>query len=874
MIGSSIGPYHILRELGAGGMGEVYLAEDERLRRKVALKSISRDEVPSPDMKKRLLREARIVAKLNHPNIAAIYDVIEAKDRSCIVMEYVEGEALSGLMQRGRLPYIDALRIGMQVCTALMEAHSHGVVHRDLKPANIRLTPEGKVKVLDFGLAVVSDLKIDGIQGIPPSTASTLETGKMAGTPAYMAPEQILAKEVDQRSDIYSTGVLLFEMLTGQLPFKGDNLMELALAVLTKPAPEVSSLDPSLPVELNSLVGRAMAKAPEDRYSSAGELRQEIGRILAAITGTGEVSGVSTEEERTTVPPSHVWRWRQRKTAILSAVAGLAILVVLMIYSNPWRARKAAPIAARSPIVVVLPFTNLSGDPSKAHICAGISTSLTIALARLNGVRTISSGVVDDFVRKYGRNPSRIAKELDATMVVDGGVQESGGRLRITASLVRPDGSIEWPYEDTVGLSEIFTLQARLAEGLGAHLTSRLTEVSRQLLAKPLTTDVVAFEDYSRGMEYIERRDVPGNLQLAVDAFRRAVARDPKFSAAHAALGEACWLLYFQTKQQQWVDKSREAILEALRLDPEQSEVRLSLAQLLQGTGRADEALAELRKVIALQPDNDDAHRLIGQILSDRAQFSAAITEFNEAIRLRPGFWTNHMSLATAYFKAGRLAEAARSYLKVTELQPDNAWAFGNLGVAYMELGDNRRALVSLEKSIGITPDAYTYANLGTVRYWQGDFEEAARATQAAIKLLPDEAWIHRNLGDAYARLGRHQEAEGSYAEAVRLSEELLRVNPKDSYARAKLALYQAKLGRRQEAKRNAEEALKMGAEDKDVLYSKAVVHCLLGETEPAIATLRLALEHGYSRFDMKKDDDLAILRPLPAYEKLLNEAP
>jgi len=874
LIGSSIGPYHILRELGAGGMGEVYLAEDERLRRKVALKSISRDEVPSPDMKKRLLREARIVAKLNHPNIAAIYDVIEAKDRSCIVMEYVEGEALSGLMQRGRLPYIDALRIGMQVCTALMEAHSHGVVHRDLKPANIRLTPEGKVKVLDFGLAIVSDLKIDGIQGIPPSTASTLETGKMAGTPAYMAPEQILAKEVDQRSDIYSTGVLLFEMLTGQLPFKGDNLMELALAVLTKPAPEVSSLDPSLPVELNSLVGRAMAKAPEDRYSSAGELRQEIGRILAAITGTGEVSGVSTEEERTTVPPSHVWRWRQRKTAILSAVAGLAILVVLMIYSNPWRARKAAPIAARSPIVVVLPFTNLSGDPSKAHICAGISTSLTIALARLNGVRTISSGVVDDFVRKYGRNPSRIAKELDATMVVDGGVQESGGRLRITASLVRPDGSIEWPYEDTVGLSEIFTLQARLAEGLGAHLTSRLTEVSRQLLAKPLTTDVVAFEDYSRGMEYIERRDVPGNLQLAVDAFRRAVARDPKFSAAHAALGEACWLLYFQTKQQQWVDKSREAILEALRLDPEQSEVRLSLAQLLQGTGRADEALAELRKVIALQPDNDDAHRLIGQILSDRAQFSAAITEFNEAIRLRPGFWTNHMSLATAYFKAGRLAEAARSYLKVTELQPDNAWAFGNLGVAYMELGDNRRALVSLEKSIGITPDAYTYANLGTVRYWQGDFEEAARATQAAIKLLPDEAWIHRNLGDAYARLGRHQEAEGSYAEAVRLSEELLRVNPKDSYARAKLALYQAKLGRRQEAKRNAEEALKMGAEDKDVLYSKAVVHCLLGETEPAIATLRLALEHGYSRFDMKKDDDLAILRPLPAYEKLLNEAP
>jgi tetratricopeptide (TPR) repeat protein/TolB-like protein len=728
--------------------------------------------------------------------------------------------------------------------------------------------------VLDFGLAKVSPLKIDGIQGTPCTTASTLEAGKMVGTPVYMAPEQILAKEVDQRSDIYGTGVLLFEMLTGQLPFKGDNLMELALAVLTKPAPEVTAIDPTLPVELNSLVGRAIAKAPEDRYSSAGELRQEIGRVLAEITGTGEAAAGTTQEERTTVPPSHAWPWRRHKTVMLSAAVGLAILAALMFYWNPWRARKTAPIPARSQIVVVLPFANLSGDPSKEHICAGISTSLTIALARLSGVRTISSSVVDDYVRKYGRNPTRIAKDLDATLVVDGGVQESGGRLRIIASLVRPDGSIECPYEDTATLSEIFPLQARLAQGLGTHLASRLTEVSRQLLAKPLTTDEVAFEDYSRGREYMERRDVPGKLQLAVDAFRRAVARDPKFAAAYAALGEASWLLYFQTRQQPWVDRAKEAILEALRLDPQQSEVRLSLAQLLKGTGRTDEALAELRRVVAVQPDNDDAHRLMGQILSDRAQVDAAIIEFNEAIRLRPGFWTNYMSLATAYFKAGRLQEAARSYLRVTELQPDNAWAFGNLGVTYMELGANRRAIESLEKSLAITPDAYTFANLGTVRYWQGDFEGAARATQDAIKLLPDEAWIHRNLGDIYARLGKRQQAEASYEEAVRLSERLLRVNPKDGYARAKLALYQAKLGRLQEAKRNVEEALKLAPDDKDVLYSKAVVHCLTGETELAIAALRSALEHGYSRFDMKKDDDLSLLRPLPAYNKLLSEEP
>ena len=868
MIGSSVGPYLVVQEIGSGAMGEVYLATDERLGRKVALKSLRGRDLASPATRKRLLHEARTAARLNHPNIAAIYDVIDARERSCIVMEYVEGETLSDRIKRGRVPVDEALYIGSQICAALTEAHSHGVIHRDLKPANIRLTPDGKVKVLDFGLAKVKELTIDGLRVSSLNTAASMETAKIVGTPSYMSPEQLLAKDVDQRTDIYSLGVVLFELLTGRPPFQRGNLMDHAMAVLTQPAPLICTIDPALPAELNRIVARAMARDAQDRYSSASELSRDLGRTLAAVPDGLEEVAQETGEPVATIPSSSSRRlWPRTAALVFTAIA--LFLAAFLYYPKPWREHLPPTAAGRPPIVIVLPFSNLSGDPAKAYIGAGIAASLTNSLARLPGVGIVAGGVVEEYVRKRGRNPTRIAKDLDATIVVDGGVQESGGRIHLTASLVRPDGSIEWPYDDVAESSEIFPMQTRLAEGVGSHLESQLTETSRRLLAKPLTGNLDAFQDYSKGRAYLERLDVAGNITNAIKHFRNAVESDPGFAAAHAGLGEAYWQQYQETKKAQWVDKAKESIYEALRLDPDQSAVRVSLAQLLKGTGRPDDAMAELRSVIKSQPKNDDAHRLAGKILSDKGNFNAAIDEFNQAISLRPDYWSNHSALASAYYKAGRFDDAASSFYRVTELQPDNAWGFLNLGNTYLLLGDIPRALKNLEKSLAIEPDAYAYGSVGTIHYWEGEYKRAADAYEQAIRLLPNEAWLHRNLGDAYAHLGQPKEATASYTEAVRLSLEQVRVNARDAGVLAKLALYEAKLGRMDDAKHHASQALKLQPKDKDVLYCRAVVHCLAGQNSDAITMLKLALEHGYSSFEMKRDDDLAVLRSMPAFQSL-----
>jgi len=368
-----VGPYRILEPLGAGAMGVVFLAEDARLSRRVALKTLSGERSRTPEARRKLLREARTAAQLTHPNVAAIYDVVESVDSIHIVMEYVQGETLAARLRRGPLPVEEATAIGIQLADALSKAHSMGVIHRDLKPANVILKPDGQVKVLDFGLATVFASHRDGDD--PSTNGSLSQEGRVSGTPGYVAPEAFLGHPRDARSDIYSLGVMLFELVTGRRPFTGQDMIAVGMAALTGPTPRASDLNPRLPPDLSAAIGRAMMREPEQRFASALELAEALRAadvVAAAPTRAVSLAGISIHP-----PPLRYWMPVAGLLLAASAVGFFAI-------------GRPPPAAATTAVVAVLPLLNATGDPSGADLAAGIADVLISTLGQVPGVTMVS----------------------------------------------------------------------------------------------------------------------------------------------------------------------------------------------------------------------------------------------------------------------------------------------------------------------------------------------------------------------------------------------------------------------------------------------------------------------------------------------------
>jgi serine/threonine-protein kinase len=359
-------------------------------------------------------------------------------------------------------------------------------------------------------------------------------------------------------------------------------------------------------------------------------------------------------------------------------------------------------------------------------------------------------------------------------------------------------------------------------------------------------------------------------VDRAIVLLQSAVGQDPGFALAHAALSEACWAKYQESSDPVWTTRARDAALEALRLDPAQAQVRVSLAVVYQGTGRPREAIDELRRAIELQPRNDDAHRLLGDLLADEGRTEEAIAALETAIALRPDYWRNYSFLGRFYFRTGRYPEAIQAFSHMVELQPDNAWAVQMLGTAYHAAGDTSRALEYYRRSIELAPDARAYTNMGNIHYAEGRYREALSAFQEAVRLDPRSPLKHRNLGDVLRKLGRPQDAARAYERAAELGRERLAVNPSDPQALAHLAVVEAKLGRRREARQAAEKAAALPGADGEAFYCKAVVHALAGEDPQALSELKRAIAHGWSAELAADDEDLESLRDHPEFKALL----
>ena len=833
MIPDTIGPYRVGRRLGGGAMGEVYLATDTRLLRDVAIKALLTN--PARDtghLHRALLREARAAASLSHPSIATVFDVIEKEDQVFLVMEYVPGETLAARIKNGSLPPALTVRFATDIADALACAHRSGIYHCDLKPRNIIVTPAGTVKILDFGLAR---------SVVPAPDDATVEyesagTGAVRGTPPYMAPEVLSGGVADSRSDIYSLGVTMYEMCCGQRPFDAPDLLSLATLVMSHAPPPLSARSPDVPRELEQVIDRAMARDARDRYQSADDLHQALQGVMLR---DGEAVTQTAPGLPAAAPSTPGGTSRRPRLIAGGAAVALAAVVVAFIWVISRRDTPAASPSAPA-VVAIAPESEASGD--RQVLAAGFADVLLDELSALSDL--VVARLPRPRCRRPGPTLGDVARSRGASHLVVPTVAETAGSVRLKVELraASPD-QLLWAHTVSGPIADIFDLQRQLSAALISALRHRGL-VSNTLRPAPhvsqerTTTNVEAYAEYSQGRAFESRKDVPGNLERAAGLFERAIVRDPAFAQAHAALGRVSLDLHNQQQGAQWIDRARRELLEALRLAPESPTTRYSLAALYADTGQADIARQELERVVARDPENDDAHRLLGRLLVEAGKPNEGLAHLQTARRLRPEYWDNHRALGLAYFDTGRLPEAIGAFQRFTELQPDSAWGFQTLGTAYHASGDRARALDNYRKAIAIAPTATAHANIGTLLYEDGRFEEAVGAYDRALALRPRNPMTHRNRGDALLRLKRTPQAAASYAQCVELTQQALAVNPTSAGSLSLQAYCQARRGDPKAAVALMARAAALAPADNQVLFEQAVVFALAQRPCDALASL------------------------------------
>ena len=859
MSAGSIGPYRILEPLGAGAHGDVFVAEDTRLDRRVAIKTLR--DLSSHGMDKtrqRMLREARAAARLNHPHIAAVYDVIETPDAVHIVMEYVPGATLADRLRRGPIPPLQVLDIGAQLAGAVAHAHGHGVIHRDLKPTNIALTSDGQAKILDFGVARTAPLPSDLRTVSTPAT----EERAVVGTPPYMPPEQIQGGPADERGDIYSLGVTLFETLTARRPFDAPDFASLVRAILGGPTPRVADSVPDLPGELDSIVFRAMARDRADRYATAADLESDLKRLAARIMDAPTASWMAQHA------PAHF-----RKRPVMATVAAVAVVLALGAFalssSGHLLSFGGGGTGPPGPhVVAVLPLLDPSKDPQNEALVVGVGDSVITALSKLDGVTVVSRAAMLKH-RDRKLDTAAIAREAGASLLVDGSLQRSGDDVRVTLSLLKPGSNVvQWQGAYDGDFKDVLRLQRDVAAAVAQSLRVRLSAETRARIQKPPTANVEALADYSQARAFLERRDVKGNVQRSIDLFQSAIRKDPRFARAHAGLGEAYWQFYRDTRKDEWSTLARDSITTALRLDPKDASVRFSLAVTYRGMGRLSEAIDTLREGMTDQSASDDAEVLLGQVLVQVGEEQEGLAHLQKAIDLRPSFAGHYHALGVVHYSAGRYPEAVAAFKRAVELQPDNGWGYQLLGTAYHAMDDTSNARVNYEEAIA-RGDPKAYANLGALLFSEGELQGAEHAYMEALKREPTASRRY-SLGDVYTRMGRADEARIAYAKAIEVCHEELRVNPRNAWTLSLLALAEARLGRTRDADAHIREAVALAPTNADVRFGEAILRTLTGETDQAFLALGQAIAHGYSRRRAAGNPFLEPLRSRPQFAELL----
>jgi len=745
--GTCLGPYEILGFLGAGGMSQVYRARDARLGRIVAIKVVAAAST-DPRAEHRLLREARHASSLAHPHICTIHEVDEVGGRRFIVMEYVEGRTIRDLVCDGPLPLPAVLGLGIQVADALHHAHQRGVIHRDLKSANVVVAANGPAKVLDFGLSQrVLDPASDQT-----SVSAVVENATVAGTLSHMAPEVLLGRPPDPKGDIWALGVLLYEMVSGHLPFKGETSFETSNAILhSEPAP----LPSRVPLALRLVIQRCLEKDPAGRYESAAEVRDALQSVQRS--------------DRLVLTSRLLVGRHGRRVALYASILAIAVAAVLAAGRLEYGVGSIAP---RIRTLAVLPLTNAALDTSQEYFSDGWTEALIGSMGNIDGVRVLSQTTVMKY-RGSLKSPQEVGRELGADAVLDGSIQRQGDRLRLFARFMSTSsGQILWSNTYDRSLREAVAVNADIVRAVASSGGMRMNESARTRLSAERAVSPDVYEAYLKGRYYWNQR-TESSITTAIEYFNRAIALDPSYAPPYAARAD-CYnqlgtLLMSSGSPQQWRPRAASSAIRALQIDPDLAEAHATLGYVHHYDWQWNEAEQEFKRAIELNPSYALAHIWYANMLGSRRRFDEAmrevwlsrdldpsslivntnvgwvlnmagrhyeaIVQLRRTLELDSSYAQAHRRLADAYAGAGRLDDAIAEYQTVVGLNPNNPSSLGSLAEALATVGRTAEARKILADLVTVAGTRYVSPGLFADLYLRlGDRDRAFQWLDAAYR--------------------------------------------------------------------------------------------------------------------------------------------
>lgn len=841
-------------------MGAVYKAQDLELDRTVALKIVRPELAASTETMQRFKQELFLASKISNKNILRIYDLGDSGAFKFITMAYIEGMDLASLLENSERLQLDrALNLAAQLCGALEAAHSEAVIHRDLKPQNILIDRSDRLYVSDFGLA----------KSVAPEASSLTRTGQLLGTPRYMSPEQVEGKEVDHRSDLYSLGLILFEIFTGELPFRGDSALQIMFQRMTVEPKDPKSLRPDLPDYVCALILKCLEKDPAQRYQNAREILADLEDHRAPSLAAPRQASLP----RIKRPVLARWPWLLAGAAIL-AIAGLFLIPATrrMILRAPAKTAQGSRPSIEH-YMAVLPLRIVGNQQETDYLANGVVDVLSARLSGLKNVYVAPPNAVTSAVKQ--KDPQQIARSLGVKLLLQGTLATGSNEdLAITITLDdQVDGGRNLLHQVFRGKrQDLLTLEDQIFAKVVNALEIKQSDEERARNTKRPTQEIKAYEFYMKGRNIWRESQSEKDFQSAISLLDQAIQLDPQFAEAYATLADADRRMWNLTNDGSWTQKALAAAQRARALNDNLPEVHFTLGSIYTATGRIAEAINELQRALQLAPNSDEVLRRLGNVYMQAGREREAMTAYSHAIDINPYLWTNYYSLGRAYLKLGQNEQALAAFHHITEVDPTRADGWEAEGAVYFQMGRWGESLPRFQKAVTLRPEALFVSNLGTALFFLGRYDQAAQVFEKAVAMEPNNDDPRINLADAYRWSGQNAKAVASYDQAIALAFKSIQVNPKNTASLRNLALSYAKKGDSKRALSFIKRARSIDPKDNTLMYAEAIVYAVAGRTNEAITSLTEALRSGYSLQQARSDPELKKLHELPEFKKLGSE--